>query len=681
MTVLWKFLVIGIFSGSVYALASMGVVLTYKTVGVFNFAYGAVAMFCAYTYWQLHDSWHLTAWIAIPVLLLVVAPVIGVVFERLFRPLQGASAEVQIVVSLGMLALFEALAPLLYGTEDRPLESIFPRSTFLVGSLHVGWDQLATLLLALVLAAALWWLLRHTRFGTATRAVVDNGELAAVIGVNVDNVRRAAWVVSSVFAALVGILLSPTQGLDVYVLTTVVIYAFAPAVLGRMVNMPLAFVGALVLGMVVSVLSRWGSSGTVADLEASIPYLALFVLLVVLGPWLKEPGVPARVTAAAPAGPSDARSAPSAGVDPDDPVERGAAHHAPVTTRRRRRDRRVVAGLVVSALAVAAPIAVHGPQLTDMTAGAVYVLIALTLVVLTGWAGQVSLAQFSFVGIGAFTAGHLAGTGGGHFVLAAVAGMAIALPFALVVGWVSLRLKGLYLALATMAFALLMDGLVFNRPGLTGGLTGMTVPRPASSGISFSGATGLYELVVVVVVVVALGALALYRGPVGRRLQILRDSPMAATTLGVNLTVTKLVVFAACGVVAALGGAFYGAVQQSVTPTDFSFGASLELLLLVVLGGRAVISGAVIAGAVYSLEVVHLLPIPNSVIQYLPLAVAAGVIGLATNPDGTLSLSKAEARKALSVLRPLPRRPLALGPLLAPTQSPATARPEVASGV
>jgi len=583
----------------------------------------------------------------------VVAPVIGVVFERLFRPLSGASAEVQIVVSLGMLALFEALAPLLYGTEDRPLQGIFPRTTFLVGSLHVGWDQLATLVLSLVLAAALWWLLRHTRFGTATRAVVDNGELAAVIGVNVDNVRRAAWVVSSVFAALVGVLLSPTQGLDVYVLTTVVIYAFAPAVLGRMVSMPLAFVGALALGMVVSVLSRWGSSGTVADLEASIPYLALFVLLVVLGPWLKEPGLPARVTASAPAPASDAPGADGADQDRTGP--------APVPARRRRRDGRVVAGLVVSAVALVAPVAVHGPPLTDMTAGAVYVLIALTLVVLTGWAGQVSLAQFSFVGIGAFTAGHLAGAGGGNFVPAALAGMVIALPFALVVGWVSLRLKGLYLALATMAFALLMDGLVFNRPGLTGGLTGMTVPRPRIAGISFSGATALYELVVVVVVVVALGALALYRGPVGRRLQILRDSPMAAATLGVNLTVTKLVVFAVCGVVAALGGAFYGAVQQSVTPTDFSFGASLELLLLVVLGGRAVISGAVIAGTVYSLEVVHLLPIPNSVIEYLPLAVAAGVIGLATNPDGTLSLSKAQSRKALSVLRPLPRRPLASG--------------------
>jgi branched-chain amino acid transport system permease protein len=644
MTAIWKLLVIGVFSGSIYALASMGVVLTYKTVGVFNLAYGAVAMFCAYTYWQLHDAWHVSAWVALPVLVLLVAPAIGLVFERLFRPLSGYSAEVQIVVSLGMLALFQALVPLLYGTQDRPLQAIFPRTTFLVGSLHVGWDQLATLLMAAAVGTALWWLLRHTHFGMTTRAVVDNGDLASVIGVNADSVRRAAWIVSSVFAALVGVLLSPTQGLDVYVLTTVVIYAFAPVVLGRLTSLPVAYVGALVLGMVVSVLSKWGSSGTVADIEASIPYVALFVLLVVLAPWLKEPGLTARPTGAA----SD-----SAGLRVDASAQR--ASHRGI-------DRAAIAGMVTLALAVFAPAVIHGPRLTELAAGGVYVMIALTLVVLTGWAGQISLAQFSFVGIGAFTAGHLAGTHGQHFAFAVLAGMAIALPFALVVGWVSLRLKGLYLALATMAFALLMDGLVFNRPGLTGGLTGITVPRPRLAGLSFGGGVGLYELVVAVVGAIGFGAFFLYRGPAGRRLQILRDSPLAASTLGVNLTVTKLVVFAVCGVVAAFGGAFYGAVQQSVTPTDFSFGASLELLLLVVLGGRSVISGAVVAGALYAVQVEHLVVLPNAVYRYVPLLIAVGVIGLATNPDGTAALAASETRRVLSVLRPLPRRAPAVDP-------------------
>ena len=361
----------------------------------------------------------------------------------------------------------------MYGTADRPLESIFPRTTFLVGSLHVGWDQLGTLLVALTLAVALWWLLRRTSFGTATRAVVDNGDLAAMIGVNVHKVRRAAWIVSSVFAALVGILLSPTQGLDVYVLTTVVIYAFAPAVLGRLASMPLAFAGALVLGVVVSLLSRW-AAGHCCRSRGVDPLRG--ALRPPRGPRPVAEGVRLGTRCARPGWDFSCAARP---------LRRGRA--GPSGPRRAEVGRRTASGVVLVAGALCAPLVVHGPHLSDMTAGAVYVLIAMTLVVLTGWAGQVSLAQFSFVGIGAFTAGHLAGSHGQHFWFATVAGMAIALPFALVVGWVSLRLKGLYLALATMAFALLMDGLVFNRPGLTGGLTGITVPRPRLLGVSFGG--------------------------------------------------------------------------------------------------------------------------------------------------------------------------------------------------
>src|SRR3981081_485125 len=287
---MFPFIVIGLFGGSVYALAAMGLVLTYKTSGIFNFAYGAIAMFCGFTFWQLRDGWHITSWVSLPVLLLVVAPGLGLVFERLFRPLVGVAAEVQIVVSLGVLALLQAAVPLLYGGQDRNLRSIFPTSTFRVGAhLNVGYDQLATLLLAAGLGLGLWVLLRRTRFGTATRAVVDNRDLAELAAINSDSVSRVAWVISTMFAALVGILLSSSQGLDVYVLVVLVIYAFAPAVLGRLVSLPLAYVGAMVLGVTQSVLARWGSHGTVAQIETSIPYLALFALLVAYGSRLKHP--------------------------------------------------------------------------------------------------------------------------------------------------------------------------------------------------------------------------------------------------------------------------------------------------------------------------------------------------------------------------------------------------------
>ena len=655
MNALWPFLVIGVFTGGLYGLAAMGMVLTYKTVGVFNFAYGAIAMFCAFTYWQLHDQWGLTAWVAMPILFVVVAPFLGVLLEALFRPLSGAPVEVVIVVSLGVLAALQAVAGIPWPNPEH-LQPIFPVSTFLLGThLHVGYDQLGTLLVSLSAAVGLWALLRHTRFGTQTRAVVDNPDLSDMIGVHGDNVRRVAWILSCVFAALVGILISPTQGLDENQLVLVVIYAFAPAVLGILFGLPWAYGGGLALGIAVSVMSKWSNSGTVANLEAALPYAALFALLIIFGTRLKSAGsgAVAQRLSALRTSMSERRVRWSVG-------------------GRVRVDRNVVLGLGFIALALLVPTVYTGPKLFFVTLGFIYAVIAVTLVVLTGWAGQISLAQFSFVGVGAFTAGHLAGAHGQHFLFAILIGMLFAAPLGIIVGLVSLRLSGLYLALATLAFALVMDNVVFNRNDVSGGLTGITVPRPQFFGLSFRGPVAYYELVVIVFALVAIVAYALRQGPVGRRLHILRDSPLAASTLGVNLTVTKIVVFVVGAMVAALGGAFYGALQQAITPQDFMWSTSLELLLLVVLGGRSLISGAVIAGVVY---VIPFLPgIPVRIVQIIPVAVAIGVIGLAQEPEGTIALARRQTRYVLGVLRPLPR------PAPTPSGSPSVAAAGPASG-
>jgi branched-chain amino acid transport system permease protein len=639
----WPFIVIGIFTGSIYGLAAMGMVLTYKTVGVFNFAYGAIAMFSAFTYWELHDNWGLTAWLAMPILFFVVAPVVGVILEALFRPLAGLSADVLIVVCLGVLAALEALVPIIFGKEDRQLQAIFPLKTFVIGShLHVGYDQLGTLIVSLVMAGVLAFLLQRTKFGTATRAVVDNPDLSDMIGVHGDNVRRAAWVLSSVFAALVGVLISPSQGLDVNELVLVVIYAFAPAVLGQLFGLPWAYAGGIILGITGSILSKYANSGTVANVEAAVPYLALFALLVVMGRRLKEVGASSRRLAV-----SHVTSGSGGGT--------GRRRLPAWTKTKLHLDPRLSLGLSGFVLALFVPLVVPGPRLFDVTAVFMYGLIALTLVVLTGWAGQISLAQFSFVGVGAFTAGHLSGAHGQHFLFAVLIGMLLSAPLGIVVGLVSLRLSGLYLALATLAFALIMDDIVFNRSDVSGGLTGITVPRPQIFGLSFSGRAALYELILIVFGLFAIGAYALRQGPIGRRLFIVRDSPLAASTLGVNLTVTKIVVFVICGMVASVGGAFYGALQQAITPLDFMWSTSLTLLLLVVLGGRSVISGALIAGGTYAVQLI----IPGSVELYVPLLIALGVIALAQEPEGSIALSKRETKRILAVLRPLPRRDLA----------------------
>ena len=625
MSAFWPFLVIGLFSGSIYALAAMGIVLTYKTSGVFNFAYGGIAMFCGFTFWQLRDGWHISSWLSLPLLLLVVAPVLGVLAEYLFRSVITLSAEIQIVIALAALAFLQAVVPVLYGGSERSLHSIFPTSTFRLGSsLHVSWTQLFTLLLAVAAALSLSWLLSRTRMGLATRAVVDNRDLAELNGISSDTISRLAWIVSSVFAALAGVLLSSTVGLDTYTLVLFFIYAFAPAVLGRLVSLPAAFGWAMALGVVQSLLEKYGSSGNVAQFESALPYLALFAALVLYGNRLKEVRSSFRtITVSAP-------------------------------NRDRRRFVTNVAGVAVGLAVV--PALVHGSALGDISTALIYAAIALTLVVLTGWAGQISLAQFSFVGIGAFAAGHLGGAGGKGFLWAALVGALIAVPFGIVVGLPSLRLSGLFLALATMAFSLIMDTVVFPRNWVSGGYTGMPVVRPDIFGLRFSGTVSFYWLCAALLGLYALGAALLNRGPVGRRLQILRDAPLGASTFGVNLTLTKLAVFAACGAAAAFAGAFYGAMRLTVDPNDFAFSASLELLLLVVLGGRALVSGGLIAGGIYLLNI---LPLSSTVETYIPLGVAVGAVALAQYPEGPTTRAAETVRRLSALFRRRPLRPMA----------------------
>ncbi|HVA73643.1 MAG TPA: ABC transporter permease [Acidimicrobiales bacterium] len=617
---MFPFIVVGLFTGAVYALAAMGLVLTYKTSGIFNFAYGAIAMICAFTFSELRDTLGLSQWYSLPIVLIVVAPVIGVAMERLFRPLTSVPAEIQIVVTLGVLAFFQALEPIIYGGQARALPSIFPTSTFRIGTLRVGYDELATLLLTIGLGLGLWLLLRRTKFGMATRAVVDNRDLSALAGVRSESVSRVAWVISCVFAGLVGILLSPGEGLDRYSLVLLVIYAFAPAVLGKLVSLPLAFLGGIVMGVVLSVLTKYDSNATVADIRLAFPYAALFVLLVAYGGRLKEVRSSFRPLRSPPPRPISGSS--------------------------------FVAGIVLLIAALILPSLVSGPQLSDVTLGVIFAAIGLTLVVLTGWAGQISLAQFSFVGIGAFTVGHLGGAHGAGFFPAALLGVLIAIPVGLLVGLPSLRLSGLYLALATMAFALLMDNLVFNRPDVGGGSTGMPIHRPRLGPWNFASTTSFYYLCLGVLVVYVIGASVLRRGPIGRRLQMINDSPLAASTFGVSLTLTKLITFAACGAAAAFAGALFAAGRQFMSPSDVSFNASLELLLLVVLGGRSLVGGALVAGAVFG---VQLFPIPATVEQYIPLGVALGVIGVANNPEGPIAMTVRIVKYLSAVLQRAPR--------------------------
>jgi branched-chain amino acid transport system permease protein len=610
--------VLGLFAGAIYSLASLGIVLTYKTTGIFNFAYGGIAMFCAYVFWQLRDQWGLDQWIAIPILLVVVAPILGLILEAMFRSLASSAPEVQIVVSLGVLAFFTTLVPIVFGSTDQQLETIFPRGQFTAFSdVVITGNEAGTFLLAVAMAVALSLLLRRTKLGTATRAVVDNRDLASLVAVSPNVVSQAAWIISTIFAAVAGILLSSQEGLVTYVLPFLVIYSFAPAVLGRLTSLPLAFAGSLALGLIDNILAKYGSSSSfVSNLETSLPYLALFLLLIAYGKRLTEVRASARPL-------SGSRS---------------------VSNPRRDTGLWLVAGIVAFTVL---PNIFSDATVHDLAEAMAYGVVALTLVVLTGWTGQISIAQMSFAGVGAFVAAHVAGTDGGLFPLSILVAIAIAVPVSLVIGLAAIRLSGLFLALLTMAFALLMDNLIFSRQGVSGGITGINLTAAKIGPISLRGVHAQYYLCAFVLVVATAGAWLLRRGPVGRRLQMVRDAPNAAATLGVSLTVTKLAVFAGCAAVAASAGTLLAITQTTVDPSQFSFNTSLELLLVVVLGGRSLVSGAIVAGA---FNLMTLLPLPTTVEKYLPLGIAVSVVAIAREPDGLPQVMLTQLRASTAVL-------------------------------
>lgn len=621
-------------TGSLYALAAMGLVVTFRASGIFNFAHGAMGMFVAYCYWQLNDQWHLPAVVALVLALGGIAPLMGLVAERVFRPLRSEAVAVQVVVSLGMIVFFQNLALILFGRETQRMNPLFPTDTFRFAGLRLGYDQIGAVLVAMALAAALTLFLRRTRIGLQMRAVVDDAALSELAGTSAIRVARIAWGTGVAFAGVGGILLSPFVGLNVNTLTLLVIAAYSAAMLGRLESLPLTVAGGLLLALGENLIVFYAPpGGALVGLRGSLSFLLLFAMLIVYQRRLPRERKPERIT----------------------------LDQAPAS-------RAVRVGLCSTAAAVllVLPLLFDQNQVFDLNGALVTTVILLSVVVLTGLSGQISLCQASFVGIGAFTAGHLAESSGERFWLALLVAALIAAPVGALVGLPSLRLSGLFLALATMAFALMMDSLVFSIDSISGGQSGMGIAPPSLAGVDLATPVRFYYLCLAFVAVFAAFVAALRHGRLGRRLQALRDAPEALRTLGVSLAVTRLSVFALSAAMAAMGGVLFGAYRSQVASYDFQMFTSVGYLVSAVIGGVGAVGGALLGGFI------HVLPqltqkaasAPSKFQEYYPLGVALAVILLSRFPNGLISFVAEVARRRLEVLRrsaPLLPQPPPLG--------------------
>jgi branched-chain amino acid transport system permease protein len=523
----------------------------------------------------------------------------GAVIERvLMRPIRGASLDVTLTVTLGLLLLLLGLAVVLWDpTQPRIIYPFFRGASVTVFGVVVTEHQLVVIAAAAAVALGLRLFLYRTRTGTALRAVVDNPDLTALAGASPARFGQLGWAIGSMLAALAGVLLAAlVSPLDATTLTLLVINGFAAAMVGRLRNLPLTFAGGIALGLTEAYLVGYLPVGSfLSQVKPTVPMVFLFVVLILL----PERRISGRT------------------ISPRPPRVAGFWES-------------VVAGAVLVGLALVVGPELSKSNLQTASHGVALGLVMLSLVLLVGYGGQVSLCQMTFAGLGAFAMGQVANGASWWGVIAAI-GLAAAV--GAVVALPALRLRGLYLALATLAFAQAMDtGFFLNEH--TFGISGsLAIGRVSLPGVSLDSDESFLVFLCVVFALVSIGLLALRRGSYGRRLRALADSPAASATVGMNLTATKLTVFAISAGLAGLAGALYGQQQGLVGEPDFQLLLSLTLLLLAVVWGIRTMTGMLVAGLLFAFFPVIQSHVPAlRDLVYLGTGLAA--IGIGRNPNG-----------------------------------------------
>ena len=613
-----QFTLIGIAVGAVYAISAAGLVLTYTTTGVFNFAHGAVGMFAAYLYFQLRVQNGLPTPVAMVVVVGIVGPLVGLALERVMRSFKDAPPGTTLTVTIALTILLIGLAQTIFPDDQaaRVVPSFFGDGKLVeIFDARLRWDQLFVTAVAIVVAVVLRYLLYVSRTGVAMRAVVDNPDLASLNGTNPVVIARYSWILGSVLAALAGVLIAPEQGaLQAAIYAFTVIAAYGAAVVGKLRSLPLTFAGAILLGVV----QNWTTGIILVKSEADRIIGSNFLGII---PWSAIGNViPALFLLVALLFLPEQKLRVGRVVGRDEP-----------------RTPAFVESLVGGAafVAVLGFVAAFLPMdyVPDAARALVYGVLLLSLVVLTGFSGQISLAQYVFLGLGAWTMGNVAG---GDSLLGLLAAAAVAVPVGIIVALPALRLQGLYLALSTFAMAVASRELIFQNDEIYG-IGNQVVGRLDLLGLDFSGNRMFIVLCAAVFALVGVGVLAIRRSAFGRRLSAVRDSPAACATLGLDIRRTKLVVFCVSSAIAGLAGGLFGGLNTTVGTIDFESVNNVVLFLFAVVGGITTVTGALIGGFLFAL-----LPLVQSESPSLAglvfAAVAVAAVLLGKQPNGMAGL-------------------------------------------
>jgi len=584
-----NFLFLGLGNGAVFAALALALVVTYRSSGVLNFATGAIALYGAYTFAFLRKGallllvpglprkYHFSGPVPfIPSFVIAVAmsALLGIVtYVLVFRPLRSAVPVAKAVASLGVMVLLTALVSQAAGSEQVIVKPIFPQHAYTIGSLRLSGDRLWFAIVIVGVALILAGFYRYTKFGLATRAASETEVGALVSGLNPERIAIINWAISAGLCGLAGVLIAPLTPLIPGTYTLFIVPALAAAVLGRFSALTPAVIGGVAIGMLQSeaVFIHSTFSWTLSTGNAElIPLVLVLVVLVVKG-----------------------RPLPTRGTL----VEQ--------TLGRSPRPRRIG-----SSIACFAPVGVIALFVTSGTIRAAVILsmilavIALSLVVVTGYAGQISLAQLTLAGVGGFLLSTLTTRAGIPFPLAPIIAAAGATVLGVVVGLPALRIRGLLVGVVTLMLAVTVEAVWFRNTDLNGGgASGAIVKSPRLFGMDLGIGVGLdYPkkafglMVLVVLVIVATGIAILRNSRLGAAMLAVRANERSAAAAGISVVKVKIIAFAIGAFIAGIGGSLLAYRQGAITFESYSALAGLGVLTITYIAGITSIKGGIIAG-------------------------------------------------------------------------------------
>jgi branched-subunit amino acid ABC-type transport system permease component len=619
---LWPFVITGVATGSIYGIAAMGLVLTYKTSGIFNFSHGALAAASAYVFYELHVR-HGQSWpLSLAVVLFVVGPLSGLLLELLTRRLAEVTPAMRIVATVGLLLVVQGLAQARYGTAALTFKQFLPERLYHVGGVTVSADQVIVTFLGAAAAAGLFVLFRFSRLGIAMRGVVDNPTLLDLAGTNPRRIRRASWMIGNSFAGLSGTLLAPKIGLDPILLTLLVVQAFGAAAVGGFTSLPLTYAGGLLVGVLGALSTKYVANiPSLTGVPPSLPFIILFVVLLCTPRGRLVDTAVRRSTG-----------------------QRSALPRAAVWAGRAA----LLAALVVVPHVVSTRLPVY-------TAALINGLVFVSLRPLIRTSGQVSLAHAGFAAIGAASFSHLAHGLGLPWVLALVGAGLVAVPVGAFLAVPAIRLSGLYLALATFGFGILLERMVFGM-GIMFGVSGIrTAPRPSIDLIDLTSDKGFYYVCLAVVVAATVAMGLVYRSRLGRLLEGLAESPVALTVNGANVNVSRVLVFCISAFLAGIAGALFAASTGHISGIGFNAFQSLTWVAVLMVAGRGQVSSVAIAAVLLSVAPSYIQSATYRDLQ--PVMFGALALWSATRrPGASLPAAAARLRSRLAGRLPVPAR-------------------------